>query len=170
MNSMSAGLTTDPKDSRFCGYAEAMAGGPPGLVHIIGESHHWPAVQAAYRETLFGKGSAPKAHAAALTPEQFAQALKNKTRLPLATVLRCRLRYFTDGAALGGQAFVAHHLARYRKRLHRRAHSAPRPLPSLTERIAVIRRHSCTPSIHNPATPRSTRSVFLSTLGQPRHR
>jgi hypothetical protein len=86
-------------------------------------------VQAAYRESLFGKGSAPKEHAGAISPEQFEQALKAKTRLPLATVLRCRIRYFTDGAVLGGQAFVAQHLAHYRRKLHRRRHSAPHPLP-----------------------------------------
>jgi hypothetical protein len=128
-------LATDPKDYRFCGYAEAVAGNKParaGLAHIIGEGKHWPAVQAAYRETLFGKGSAPKEHAAAISPEQFEQALKNKTRLPLATVLRCRIRYFTDGAVLGGKAFVAQHLARYRRKFGRREGSAPRPLPPLT--------------------------------------
>ncbi|MDR2674906.1 MAG: transposase, partial [Opitutaceae bacterium] len=136
LNCVRAGLATDPKDYRFCGYAEAVAGGKSaraGLAHIIGEGRHWPAVQAAYRESLFGKGSAPKEHAAAISPEQFEQALKSKTRLPLATILRCRIRYFTDGAVLGGQAFVAQHLAHYRRKLHRRRHSAPRPLPALTD-------------------------------------
>jgi REP element-mobilizing transposase RayT len=132
LNCVRAGLATDPKDYRFCGYAEAVAGNKParaGLTHIIiGEGKHWPAVQAAYRESLFGKGSSPEEHAASLTSEQFEQALKAKTHLPLATVLRCRIRYFTDGAVLGGKAFVAQHLARYR-----RAHSAPRPLPALTD-------------------------------------
>jgi REP element-mobilizing transposase RayT len=136
LNCVRAGLATDPKDYRFCGYAEAVAGSKParaGLAHIIGEGKHWPAVQAAYRESLFGKGSAPKEHAAAISPEQFEQALKNKTRLPLATVLRCRIRYFTDGAVLGGKAFVAQHLAHYRRRHGCRAQSAPRPLPALTD-------------------------------------
>jgi hypothetical protein len=131
-----ASLAADPKDYRFCGYAEAVAGNKParaGLAHIIGEGKHWPAVQAAYRESLFGKGSDPKEYAAAISPEQFEQALKTKTRLPLATVLRCRIRYFTDGAVLGGKAFVAEHLAHYRSKLHRRAHSMPRPLPALTD-------------------------------------
>ncbi|MDR2674190.1 MAG: transposase, partial [Opitutaceae bacterium] len=86
-----------------------------------------------YRESLFGKGSAPKEHAGAISPEQFEQAIKAKARLPLAAVLRCRIRYFTDGAVLGGQAFVAQHLAHYRRKLHRRRHSAPRPLPALAD-------------------------------------
>ncbi|OAM89392.1 transposase [Termitidicoccus mucosus] len=136
LNCVRAGLAADPKDYRFCGYAEAVAGGKParaGLAHIIGESKLWSAVQAAYRESLFGKGSVPRERAAALTPEQLGQVLKAKARLPLATVLRCRIRYFTDGAVLGGKAFVAQHLARYRRNLHRRAHSVPRPLPALTD-------------------------------------
>jgi hypothetical protein len=136
LNCVRAGLAADPKDYRFCGYAEAVAGNKParsGLAHIIGESKHWPAIQAAYRESLFGKGSAPKEPAAFISPEAFEQALKNKTRLPLATVLRCRIRYFTDGAVLGGKAFVAQHLAHYRRRHGRREQSAPRPLPALTD-------------------------------------
>jgi hypothetical protein len=136
LNCVRAGLASDPKDYRFCGYAEAVAGNKTaraGLTHIIGEGKHWPSVQAAYRESLFGKGSAPKEHAAALTPGQFEQVLKAKARLPLATVLRCRIRYFTDGAVLGGKAFVAQHLAHYRHRHGRREHTAPRPLPALTD-------------------------------------
>jgi hypothetical protein len=77
LNCVRAGLATDPKDYRFCGYAEAVAGNKParaGLTHIIGEGKHWPAVQAAYRESLFGKGSTPEEHAAAISPEQFARA------------------------------------------------------------------------------------------------
>jgi REP element-mobilizing transposase RayT len=154
LNCVRAGLATDPKDYRFCGYAEAVAGGKTaraGLAHVIGEGSHWPSVQAAYRESLFGKGSAPKEHAASISPEQFAQVLKTNARLPLATVLRCRIRYFTDGVVLGGRAFVAQHLAHYRRRFHRRRHSAPRPLPALTDwggeltALRGLRRHAIDP-------------------------
>jgi len=31
---------------------------------------------------------------------------KLQGKMPLAQVLRCRVRYFTDGAALGGAAFI----------------------------------------------------------------
>lgn len=136
LNCVRAGLATDPKDYRFCGYAEAVAGSKTaraGLAHIIGENKRWNTVQSCYRELLLGKGSAPKQHAAAIPPEKLEQAIKNQMRLPLSDVLKCRIRYFTDGAVLGGKAFVAQHLARYRRKHKRRRNSQPRPLPALTD-------------------------------------
>jgi hypothetical protein len=47
--------------------------------------------------------------------------------------LRCRIRHFTDGAVLGGQAFVAEHLAAYRARTGRRRNTPPKPLPAFTD-------------------------------------
>jgi putative transposase len=134
LNSVRAGLATDPKDYRFCGYAEAVAGSKSaqrGLLGLIG-GKDWAEAQAAYRQVLFGTGAGAKAHAASLTTAQLKQVLKTKGRLPLATVLRCRLRHFSDGAVLGTQAFVQTHLAAYQARHGRRARTAPRPLPSFT--------------------------------------
>jgi hypothetical protein len=54
-------------------------------------------------------------------------------KLPLATVLRCRLRYFTDGAVLGSKAFVATQLVIYRKKTGRRQRTGPRALPAWTD-------------------------------------
>ena len=34
------------------------------------------------------------------------KVLESNGRLPLPQVLRCRVRYFTDGMAIGGKAFV----------------------------------------------------------------
>jgi hypothetical protein len=60
------------------------------------------------------------------------KVLESGGQLPLAIVLRCRIRYFTDGAVLGSKAFVALHLAAYRQRTGRRRDATPRPLPALT--------------------------------------
>ena len=51
----------------------------------------------------------------------------------MSTVLRCRVRYFTDSAVLGSQAFVALHLAGYRRRYGTRLRTAPRPLLPITD-------------------------------------
>ena len=59
--------------------------------------------------------------------------LRQKGQLPLATVLRCRARYFTDSAVLGSRAFVALHLAAYRRRYGARQRTAPRPLLPITD-------------------------------------
>jgi len=59
--------------------------------------------------------------------------MEAKGTLPLADVLRCRVRYFTDGAVLGSKEFVAKHLARYQRKTGLRKQISLRDLPPLTE-------------------------------------
>ena len=88
LNPVRAGLVNDPKDYRFCGYAEAVAGHKPaqqGIVQLIegGRKHGWDWTQDAYRETLFGKGSAPKEYGAKIDNADMQRVIKAKNRLPL---------------------------------------------------------------------------------------
>ena len=136
LNCVRAGLASDPKDYRFCGYGEAVAGSRvarAGLQAILGPNQSWTDTHSHYREALFGTGTTTKEHAQAITSAAFEKVLKQKGRLPLATVLRCRVRYFTDGAVLGSQAFVETHLAAYRQRHGARERTAPRPLVPITD-------------------------------------
>jgi len=151
LNPVRAGLVKDPKDYRFCGYAEAVAqsafgkrAAPVdaasdqdlrshrlapvreaqskavkqralwGLCHIWSAYAHGEkrenfsperALQS-HRELIFGKFAAE----AGLAPSDRARALRvleqEDARLPPATVLRCRVRYFTDGLILGSEEYV----------------------------------------------------------------
>ena len=137
LNPVRAGLVNDPKDYRFCGYAEAVAGHKPaqqGIVRLIegGRKQGWNWTQEAYRETLFGKGSTPKERGAKIDDAAMQKVIKAKGRLPLHQVLRCRVRYFSDGAVLGGHAFVQEHLGTYQKLTGKRSRTAPRPVPQVT--------------------------------------
>lgn len=85
------------------------------------------------RELLFGTGAGDREQGVVLDREALAKVLKDGGHLPLATVLRCRVRYFNDGAVLGSKAYVATQLAAYRRQTGRRLHSEPRPLPPLTD-------------------------------------
>ncbi len=58
---------------------------------------------------------------------------RDKGKLPLASVLRCRVRYFSDGAVLGSRAFVQSHLSTYQKFTGRRTRTAPREIPPVAE-------------------------------------
>ena len=117
LNPVRAGLVEDPKDYRFCGYAEAVAGvaaAGHGLRQIwCAYANGMPreslpeqdALQA-HRELIFGNwlgepGLSKKTRQQALKVLEQEEALLLK-----ATVLRCRIRYFTDGAILGSQEFV----------------------------------------------------------------
>ncbi len=119
LNPVRAGLVDDPIDYRFCGYAEAVAGqwqaARRGIRVIWGAyadgSARGQQVSVAealrmHRELIFGK----QAGQPGLSEAERAKALQvleqEKALLPRATVLRCRVRYFTDGAILGSQEFV----------------------------------------------------------------
>jgi REP element-mobilizing transposase RayT len=134
LNCVRAGLAQDPKDYRFCGYAEAVAGhkgAQRGLMSVAG-TQDWTEAQAGYRQVLFGTGAGTPAPATGIHPEDLQIVLKAGGRLPLATVLRCRVRYFNDGAVLGSKAFVAQQLAAYHRHTGKRGQASPRPLPPLT--------------------------------------
>ena len=57
---------------------------------------------------IFGKGSHPWAHKGKLIDHDTAVKVleKQQGQLPKAVMLRCRVRYFTDGAILGSAEFV----------------------------------------------------------------
>ena len=134
LNPVRAGLVDDPKDYRFCGYAEAVAGhagARAGLCRLHGPD--WDKAHAAHRLGLFGTGAARRFAGGAITAAAFAKVLRAHGQLPLATVLRCRVRYFTDAAVLGSQVFVATQLAAYRRRYRTRAGAVPRPLLPITD-------------------------------------
>ena len=143
LNPVRAGLVVDPVDYRFCGYAEAVAGHLPaqqGLMAAMGIAS-WPEAQAGYRQVLFGLGSSPGESGAFLSTEALQKVLREGGTLPLASLLRCRARYFTDGAILGTLAFVQSHLPLYRT-LTGLQRIAPRPLPHLAGagELAVVKR------------------------------
>ena len=138
LNPVRAGLVSDPKDYRFCGYAEAVAGNIKargGLSQLIesGPSRGWRWSHSSYRETLFGKGAAPKAGRSKIDDAAMQKVIKSKGHLPLHEVLRCRVRYFSDGAVLGGHAFVQAHLSKYQNQTGRRKHTEPKPIPRVTD-------------------------------------
>lgn len=108
LNPVRAGLVSDPKDYRFCGYAEAVAGSREsltGLEMVIGSGGK---ALSAYRVLLFGVGSAPReGEAPRITREEALKVMeRQKGELSTAVLLRCRMRYFTDGVIIGSKQFV----------------------------------------------------------------
>ena len=117
LNPVRAGMVGDPKDYRFCGYAEAVASSGlarKGLCQIWGayadgsgrEELSTADGLRLHRELIFGQ----RAGDTGLLEQEREQALKvlehGNAVLPRATVLRCRVRYFTDGVILGSEDFV----------------------------------------------------------------
>ena len=117
LNPVRAGLVTDSKDYRFCGYAEAVAGraeardGLRGIWRAYADGVARDRLSAdealrMHRELIFGHRIAEPG----LPEQERERALKvlakGGSTLPKATVLRCRVRYFTDGAILGTKDYV----------------------------------------------------------------
>ena len=109
LNAVRANIVDDPKDYRFCGYGEAVAGRPQARVGLRSLTHgrSWTQSHSAYRQMLYGVGTAARATGAPLSREVFERVVAEGGRLPLATALRLRWRFFTDGTVLGGKAFVS---------------------------------------------------------------
>ena len=147
LNPVRAGLVEDPKDYRWCGYAEAVAGSKKsqrGLEMIWatyadgsrreGTAATLKSALAAHRSLIFGKGASPWTCHGKLIDRDAAERVLNeeKGELPLSVVLRCRVRYFTDGAVLGSLEFVRRHSGAWNAGRGRRypisaspAHGAP---------------------------------------------
>ena len=133
LNPLRAGMVKDPKDYRWCGYGEAMGGGTAarlGLCGVVGHADRgetaWDSPATAkgmsaaevYRCWLIedgcqhtdatasgGSGSAVKQRAGFPSAESAAEK-QRKGKLSRAALLRCRVRYFTDGLVLGSKSYV----------------------------------------------------------------
>jgi REP element-mobilizing transposase RayT len=147
LNPVRAGMVSDPADYRWSSYGEAVGGGKrgngkksrEGLVRAyfcdqgVGfDVERWGEVSRLYRrlmglalERKSGKAevvSRRRSGTAATTMETL-EAKDNDTVLPdlkLAAMLRCRVRYFTDGAVIGSRAFVNEAFAAARERFTER--------------------------------------------------
>ena len=104
LNGVRAGLADDPKDYRFCGYAEAVVGRKEALEGLAVLACGGPE---GYRQSLFGIGNAPKEGKADIDPATAARVIeRERGKLPNSEVLLCKCRYLTDGFIIGCREFV----------------------------------------------------------------
>jgi putative transposase len=131
LNPVRAGLVEDPAAYRWSSYGEAVGGGAKGngrkaregLVRAclsyegVGfEAGKWPEVSRVYRRlmgmALGRKKGAAEVNGKELVTKNTAEMLQSGDRqtvlpdLGMAEMLRHRVRYFTDGAVIGGKGFV----------------------------------------------------------------
>lgn len=121
LNPVRAGLVQDPKDYRWSGYGAALAGVKMAkerlaqVVERLGTKKTAPSqALARYRTLLYCEGTEEReavdenghTQRGALKREEVLRVLQAKGRLPLEAYVRCRVRYFCDGAALGSRKFV----------------------------------------------------------------
>jgi len=123
LNPVRAGIVHDPKDYRWSGYAEAVAGTKPardGLGAILKHTSFgtnrrctWRSTGPRYRVLLYGHGEERRADAKSGKPgrsgmshSEVIKVVKSGGELELSDMLRCRIRYLTDGMAIGSSEFL----------------------------------------------------------------
>lgn len=141
-NPIRARICKDPKDYRFSGYAEAVAGNQRARAGIAKAvcAGSWKAAHNAYRMALFVRASRPsKSGKTAVSASAAAEVFTKGGQISPTDFLRCRCRYFTQGAVLGSKAFVAEQLAIYQQKTGRGQRTRPREVPELSPDLAVLR-------------------------------
>ena len=139
LNPVRAGLCENPEDYRWCSYAAAMGGdvvSRRGLARAWGRTKWTSAVACEHRMLLFGRGEElPGGETAwggtakakgGFSRERIEAELENGGKLPMWQVLRCRVRYFTEGGVLGSRAFVDEFFERERPRFGEKRESGAR--------------------------------------------
>ena len=135
LNPVRAGMVSDPADYRWSSYGEAIGGGAKGngkkaragLVRALrahlgagADAELWAnGVSQEYRRLLL-MGGVEKFESRVsksgvmettrkrkgMNQEEAAKETKLAGEIPLGKMLRCRIRYFTDGAVIGSREFV----------------------------------------------------------------
>ena len=114
LNPVRAGLARDPGEYRWCGYAECLAGvgaAREGLCGVYaGRARGFGEALRSYRLILFGKGYLPKKGAAdnagRVSGERLRAILESGGSVGLPELLRSRIRYFSEGVAIGSASFL----------------------------------------------------------------
>lgn len=141
LNPVRAGMVAEPEEYRWCGYAEAVAGrrlAVHGLKVVTDTYRGLPgpagAVLSEYRKLLYGRGEEcgedeqGRAVRKGFSREGVDEVLAKKGKLTWGEMLRCRVRYFTDGAVLGSKGFVNSVFNAERQRFGPKRSSGARPL------------------------------------------
>jgi putative transposase len=140
LNSVRAGLVDDPKDYRWCGYAEAVASDASarkGLAAALGVGVN--GVLEEYRKLLFRQGEEREGTDEQGRPlrrgfdrETMLKVLAEGGTLPPSEYLKLRVRYWIDGAVLGSRVYVNSVFERHRERFGPRRTTGARPVRGLS--------------------------------------
>ena len=121
LNPIRAGIVKDPKDYRWSGYAEAVAGSSRagrGLCDVLDvPTDTFAKNQGIYRCWLFGDGvevienqrveESGKVRRKGVSEEVADKVIKLDGKLSRYELLRSKIKYFSDGVVIGSQSFIA---------------------------------------------------------------
>lgn len=151
LNPVRAGIVIDPKDYRWCGYAQAVGGkrsAQHGLRQMMHSHDHgeglrspmsnWQQAAQDYRMLLFGNAIALEDGAGGVLrkgadPAPIKEVLLAGGRLPAGELFRLRIRHITEGTALGSSAFLEDLVKRRPQQVSEKRKRAGHPIRYLDE-------------------------------------
>jgi REP-associated tyrosine transposase len=141
LNPVRAGLCSDPKEYRYCGYAEAIAKGTAkafeGIRTILGLPPTTPCQELSreYRKLLYLKGAtATEKNRPAFEMANAEQVVEEQQgELSLEERLLCRIRYFSDGVILGSCAFVDSYCQRLKQKMGYKRKRGPTAIKAFSQ-------------------------------------
>ena len=142
LNPIRGGLVEDPKDYRWCSYAEAVAGGKDARKGIqeFSESQSWRAAHQNYRKRLFVKAAVSGgSDKIALDRKAIREVIEQGGELSMAEVLRLRVRYFSDGVALSSNEYVNGIFKQLRDRFGEKRKTGAKKLDLRSKEITRVR-------------------------------
>ena len=159
LNPVRAKLVDDPKDYRWCGYAEALAGSrraQAGLCQVMAGgrgAESWAAPVARgygsaaelYRSWLFDEGREQTDRSGKVAKTGFSDETSREVserqegRLSTAEMLRHRVRHFTRGLALGSRDWVEHVFESHRENFGARRRTGARRLSKAASELFALR-------------------------------
>jgi len=142
LNPVRAGMVAEPQEYRWSGYGEASAGQPRALAGVqavmraaTGQEESERKSLERYRMWLYGQGEERAGTDEQGQPlrkgfkrEEVLAVIRNQGVVTKAEYLRCRIRYFAEGVALGSRAYVEGIFRQYRDRFDRRRTDGARPM------------------------------------------
>ena len=149
LNPVRAEMVEDPKNYRHCGYGAAMGGDERcrfGIIRVMG-MEDWEEASTAYRAYLIKRGHVQVgSKKGAISRKLRLDTLQREGRLPRSELLRLRVRYFSDGLALGSELFVENVFEQYRSHFGEKRKSGSRPIQGFSDgSLKVIRDLRCDP-------------------------
>lgn len=143
LNSVRACLVDDPKDYPYCGYAAALAGDKrcmDGLLRLLHRTD-WGDAVAFYRKFLMIRGhSEARGKPGKISRKLLLQTLERNGTLTVSELLRLKIRYFTEGLALGSVEFVEDLFEQNRSHFAERRKKRPNPIGATPDlRLSVLK-------------------------------
>jgi putative transposase len=152
LNPVRAGLVKDPKDYRWCGYAEALGGSrraQRAMSKVTSKPvDGWESAGGAeaYRKLLYSHAvevrSADKSEMVrrGVSAEESKAVLEAKGKLSAAELVRVRVRYFSDGLVIGGKEFVESIFGQNREKFGPKRQDGARRIAGCSGELFALRR------------------------------